>query len=170
MKGPGFSRREVLTIAAVASRRVAVSAPPAPSIGVAGTTPWQVPKDIAAEQYREMRGFLEGQIALCRDSRVPGTRDQLREMIGAIDVLQSPRPKSEPLGSDAVCTADLVSWQILKLGNLPSTAIGPAGAAVHEQGILLRPVATGKLPAVITIPDASESAADLTGLRGNQSS
>ncbi|MFN0166378.1 MAG: dienelactone hydrolase family protein, partial [Bryobacteraceae bacterium] len=55
---------------------------------------------------------------------------------------------------------ELVSWPILRTGT-----IGPTmGQVVREYGILLTPGGAGRFPAVIAIPDATHSAADITGL------
>ena len=142
--------------------------------GVAPTLPnsskWNVPADIAAEQYRELHSFFERQTAQIASSRKSGTRDDLRRMIGAVDQLESPRARRVPIGADAACTAELVSWQILKLGTLAATGNGPASGGVHEQGVLLTPKGNGPFPVVIAIPDATESAADITGLTGSTAS
>jgi dienelactone hydrolase len=162
-----LSRRELISLATAATMSTAVGTASAQSGSATlapGTTAWQPPSDIAAEQFREMRTFLERQIARCGQSRQVGTRDQFRHIIGAIDPLQAPQPKVEAIGADGVCTADLVSWPILKLGNLAPTASGPAQAVVHERAILLKPHGRGPFPAVIAIPDADQSAADITGL------
>ena len=51
-----------------------------------GTTRWQFPADIAAEQYAELRAFYERQHeAAYRPLAGEAARAKLRELIGAVD-------------------------------------------------------------------------------------
>ncbi len=132
-----------------------------------GTTPWQFPDDIVSRQFQELRHYYEQEIhAAARDRRRfwQGTRaenlDAFRKMIGAIDPLESPKPDREVLGHTGAYGVELVSWPILRTGT-----IGPTmGQTVRAYGILLTPVGAGRFPAVIAIPDATHSAADIAGL------
>src|SRR5262249_30089854 len=57
------------------------------------------------------------------------------------------------------------SWPLLRIGAQPPTR-GSAGTLVRCYGILLEPRSAGKHPAMITVPDSTQSAADLAGLAG----
>ena len=136
------------------------------------TTLWDFPDTMVSEQYRELRDFYERQI---RDSeprresfskRSPEDRRKLlRELTGAIDQPMAPKESRTPLGETADYAISLVSWPLLRMGTQPPTR-GSAGTLVRCYGVLLEPRGTGRRPAVITIPDATQSAADIAGLTG----
>ncbi|HZT33225.1 MAG TPA: prolyl oligopeptidase family serine peptidase [Bryobacteraceae bacterium] len=138
-----------------------------------GTTPWNFPQDIVAEQYREMIGFYERQIAEAAARRhtfwepagaeaIERNRAEFRRLIGAMDTFLPPQPERRLLGDAGAYTVSLVSWPLLRLGNEGSTS-GSSGALVREYGLLLLPKPAVRRPAVIAVPDATHSAADLAG-------
>lgn len=132
------------------------------------TKPWQFPADIVAEQYRELRGYFEREIARLAAQRRPFpdgsvARQKFRELIQATDSLAPPKPETTMVSDFGPFTASLVHWPILRPGNSPST-IASAGGMVREYGILLAQKSAGPHPSVIVIPDANQSAADLCGL------
>src|SRR5262249_49585886 len=136
------------------------------------TTPWDFPGHIVAEQYRELRDFYERQIqdaATTREafSRKPpeGQRKLLSMLTGAIDQPVALKADRTPLGETPDYSAFLLSWPLLRIGAQPPTR-GSAGTLVRCYGILLEPRSAGKHPAMITVPDSTQSAADLAGLAG----
>lgn len=133
-----------------------------------GTERWEFPADIAAEQYRELRGYFEREIAelAARRGAVLNptvARQKFRELIRATDSFSEPKPETAAISDFGPFTASLVHWPILRPGNAPST-VASAGSMVREYGILLAQKTSGLRPAVIVIPDANQSAADLCGL------
>jgi len=90
-------------------------------------------------------------------------RDELRRMIGAVDQFLPPNPTVTQIGATAAFTFSLVEWPVLRLGSVGSTA-GSSGAFVKQYGLLLESKRSGKHPAVIAVPDAHLSAADIAGL------
>src|SRR5260370_18320524 len=143
-------------------------------VSLPGTAHWDFPQDIATQQYLELRNYFEARIAAAgqRDrfwqgadwnQTVEQNRGELRRMIGAVEQFLPPDPKSKPLGSTSAFTFSLVEWPVLRLGSVGSTA-GSSGTVVKQYGILLESKRPGKHPAVIAIPDADLSAADIAGL------
>ncbi|HWB97389.1 MAG TPA: dienelactone hydrolase family protein [Bryobacteraceae bacterium] len=141
---------------------------------LSGTSPWDFPRDIVSEQYGELRHYFEERIQDAarersrywegdRDQVVARNREQLRQIIGAVEQFLPPAPKTRQIRATPAFTFSLVEWPILRLGSIGST-IGSSGAIVKEYGILLEPIRTGKHPAVVAIPDADLSAADIAGL------
>ncbi len=140
-----------------------------------GTSHWDFPGDIANEQFIELRSYFEARIAAAAHNRrrywegpnwnetVEGNREELRRIIGAVERFLPLDPKTKQLGSNAAFTYSLVEWPLLRLGNAGSTG-GSSTFLVREYGILLEPDQPGKRPAVIAIPDADQSAADIAGL------
>lgn len=137
-----------------------------------GTTRWDFPPDIVTEQYVELRRYFEARIDEAAQHRsrfwegaqaVEQRRLELRRMIGAVEQFLPPEPKTKQIASTSAFQYSLIEWPILRLGNIGSTA-GSSGALVKEYGILLEPNRPGKNPAVIAIPDAHLSAADIAGL------
>ncbi len=133
-----------------------------------GTTRWNFPADIAAEQYAELRTYFESKIAEAAKNRQPpfdldASRRELRKLIGANDPFLEPEAKTEPLSDFGPFTAKLVDWPVLRGGNTPPTQGTPTNL-VREYGVLLLPKADGSHPAVIVVPDANQSAADLCGV------
>jgi len=139
-----------------------------------GTAYWDFPQDIVTQQYTELRGYFEARIEAARErgrfwdgadwnQTVERNRDELRRMIGAVEQFLPPDPKIKQLGSTPAFTFSLVEWPVLRLGNVGST-IGSSGALVKQYGLMLEPKRPGKHPAVIAIPDAHLSAADIAGL------
>jgi dienelactone hydrolase len=136
------------------------------------TTLWDFPATIIEDQYRELRQFYERQIAEAAPRREAfahqspeSQRKLLRELTGVADQPFPPKPERMALGETAEYKAYLVSWPILRLGNAAPTR-GSAGTLVRCYGILLEPKSAGQRPAVIAVPDATQSAADLAGLTG----
>ena len=141
-----------------------------------GTSPWQFPADVTAEQYRELREFYE------RETREAGRererysaqadpaaqRELLARLSGAIDAPMPPVPVKTPLGETVDYAASLVSWPVLRLGTQAPTR-GASSTQVRVYGILLEPKGEGKRPAVVALPDATQSAADIAGLTGRLS-
>jgi dienelactone hydrolase len=135
-----------------------------------GTTAWEFPADIAAEQYAEMRGWYERAIARAREQRRPFTdaesgRREIREKLGIRDEFLTPKPEFEPVGDFGSFTASIVSWPILRAGTYGPT-VGSAGMLVREYGVLLTPKGSGNRPAVVVIADADRSASDISGITG----
>lgn len=135
-----------------------------------GSTHWNFPADIVAEQYAEMRGWYERAIAHAREQRrafpeAEAGRLQIRKRLGMRDEFLAPKPEVEVIGDFGPFTASLVSWPVLRAGTYGPT-IGSAGMLVREYGVLLAPKAAGKRPAAIVIADADRSASDITGLTG----
>jgi dienelactone hydrolase len=140
-----------------------------------GTLDWDSPQDIASAQHDELRRYFEARIAEASERRgrywsggdwnqiVERNRAELRTMIGAVDRFLPPAPQSKPLAATPAFTFSLVEWPVLPLGNIGST-VGSSGAKVKEYGILLESKRPGKHPAVVAIPDADVSAADIAGL------
>ncbi len=136
-----------------------------------GTTRLDFPKDMAAAQYAELRAFYEQQIADAARTRqshwtaekADENRRELRKTIGAIDPLMDPKPKVTALGEGGGVRASLVEWPISRVGTLGPT-MGAGSTLVRQYGIQLEPTAAGPHPAAIVVPDATESAADVTGL------
>jgi dienelactone hydrolase len=147
--------------------RPAILAQPAERLP--GTAQWDFPQDIVAEQYTELRRYFETRIAEASERRRFATRDSkavredLRRMIGAVDKFLPPEPIIKEIGATAAFTFSLVEWPILRLGTIGSTA-GSSGALVRQYGLLLESKRSGKHPAVIAIPDAHLSPADIAGL------
>jgi dienelactone hydrolase len=133
-----------------------------------GSAIWDFPANIAGEQYTELRAYFESKIAEAAKNRQPpsdivGARRELRKLIGAIDTFLKPEPKTEPLSDFGPFTAALAGWPVLRGGNDPPTQGTPTNL-VREYGVLLTPKSEGRRPAVIVVPDADQSAADLSGL------
>jgi dienelactone hydrolase len=128
-----------------------------------GTKLWQFPADIVAEQYRELRTYFEREIATAANKRPAASRQRFRELIRATDTMMEPKVQKTAVSDFGPFVASIVEWPILRPGNAPST-IGSAGIIVNEYGVLLMPKAAGKHPALIMVPDADQSAADLAGL------
>lgn len=133
---------------------------------------WDFPATIVEDQYRELRGFYERQILDAAAGREAFGRNPpevqrkvLRELTGVVDQPLSPVPLRVSLGDTADYRAYLVSWPVLRLGNTAPTR-GSAATLVRCYGILLEPASAGKRAAVIAIPDATQSAADIAGLTG----
>jgi dienelactone hydrolase len=143
----------------------ALALAPAVLAQLPGSSRWDFPPDIVAEQYGELRSYFEARIAEASSKRTLGgsLREDLSRMIGAVDPFLAPDARSTPLGQTAAFTFSLIEWPVLRLGNIGSTA-GSAGGFVKEYGILLETKRPGKHPAVIAIPDAHLSAADIAGL------
>ena len=138
-----------------------------PSGTLPGTTHWDFPPDIAAQQYAELRRYFETRIDEAAAQRIAlpaeRVRDELRQMIGAVDQFLPLQPTSKQIGATSAFTFSLVEWPVLRLGSIGSTA-GSAGTLVKQYGLLLESKRSGKHPAVIAIPDAHLSAADIAGL------
>ncbi|HUQ90160.1 MAG TPA: prolyl oligopeptidase family serine peptidase [Bryobacteraceae bacterium] len=138
-----------------------------------GATPWDFPAGIVAEQYAELRGFyeryFEKDLVPQREAfarRPPAEqRALLRELTGAIDTPMTPAPVRTALGSTSSYAASLVTWPLLRMGTQPPTR-GSAGTLVRCYGILLEPHGSATRAALIVVPDANQSAADLAGLTG----
>lgn len=134
-----------------------------------GTDHWNFPQDIVAEQYAELRRYFEARIAEAAAQRgrsvyqAEEVRRELRRRIGAVDQFLPPDPAIKQIGATAAFTFSLVEWPVLRLGNIGSTA-GSSGAVVKQYGLLLESKRSGKHPAVIAVPDAHLSAADIAGL------
>jgi len=134
-----------------------------------GTTPWDFPPDIAAEQYTELRRYFEAGITKAAGRRriakydPSAVREDLRRTIGAVDKFLPQQAVVKEIGATAAFTFSLVEWPLLRLGNTGSTS-GSSGAMVKQYGILLETKRSGKHPAVVAIPDASLSPADIAGL------
>jgi dienelactone hydrolase len=133
-----------------------------------GTSRWDFPADIVAEQYAELEGYLNAEIRLALDKRQPftdiaGAREELRRMIGAIDTFLPRQPKREEIGRLGAIKVSLVEWPLLPIGSTPPTR-GSAGTLVRQFGILLEPDGEQPHPAVVSLADADQSAADIAGL------
>ncbi len=137
-----------------------------------GTTRWDFPADIAAEQHDELRRYFEGRIAAAGEARsrywaranaVEQNRAEFPRIIGAVDTFFPPKPKIKTLSETAAIRFSLVEWPVLPLGNSPAT-LGSSGAVVTEYGVLLESKRPGKHPAVVAIADANVSAADISGI------
>jgi dienelactone hydrolase len=131
---------------------------------------WNFPESIVDDQYRELREFYEKQIREAEPERQAFSRSSfdvqrklLRELTGAIDRPLKPIGTRTSLGETAQYSVSLVSWPVLPMGAEPSTR-GAAGTQVRCYGILLEPKPAGKRAAVIAVPDATQSAADIAGL------
>ena len=139
----------------------------APPDAMQGTARWEFPADIAAEQYAELRSYLDGEIHAVMNRRRPSgdaaARTELRRLIGAIDTFLPRQPKREELGRLGAVKVSLVEWPLLPIGSTPATH-GSAGTLVRQFGLLLEPEGRGARPAVIALADANESAADIAGL------
>ena len=164
-----FTRTAVLLGACLLAGRLGAATDTLP-----GTTFWNFPQDIADEQYREMRDFYEKQIAEASRERhqywdranaegLARNRDVFRKTIGAVDTFLPLKPERTKLGDAGAYEVWLVQWPVLRLGNEGSTS-GSSGAMVREFGILLDPKPASRRPAMIAVPDATHSAADLAGL------
>ena len=141
---------------------------------LAGTDPWDVPPDIAAEQHEELRRYFEAAIAQAAERRaefwsgdrtqtVDRNRAELRRIIGAVDEFLPLKPQTKQIAATSAFTLSLVEWPVLPLGNSGPT-VGSSGAIVKQYGILLESKRPVKHPAVVAIPDAHLSAADIAGL------
>src|SRR3989442_87886 len=164
MPGRVLMRSQVLFLVCLVAAKLYAEGPDT----LPGSVRWNFPADIVAEQYGELRSYYEQEIASIAGQRRPfddpeAGRSELRRLIGAIDQFMVPRPQSGPLSDFGPFTASLVQWPVLGVGTEPPTT-GSAGTLVHEYGILLSPKAGGQHPAVIVIPDADQSAADIAGL------
>jgi dienelactone hydrolase len=127
------------------------------------STSWEFPNDIVAEQYRELRQYYEQAIANAQDKRPEPDIAEFRRMLGIEDTLIAPKPEQKPIAESGSHSVSLVSWPILSAGNTSATA----GKQVRLYGILISPKSAGKHPAVIAVPDASQSAADIAGITSN---
>ncbi len=120
-----------------------------------GARPWaDIPVDIAAEQYAELRAFYERQFAAYPKTRIEPAL--LRRIIGAGDSLIAPNPETTKLGEHI----SLVEWPISRIGTISPT-MGFSGALVRQYGILHEPAGPGAHPAVIVITDADRSGAEV---------
>jgi len=128
------------------------------------TTAWEFPADIAAEQYAELRAFYEKRIAL-GPSR-PGTREDLRRIIGAVDKLLPPQPRFTPLGQAGGMRVSLVDWPISRIGSIGPT-MGFSGALIRAYGLLWEPVGAGPFPALVAIADADQPASAIAPRPGH---
>lgn len=136
-----------------------------------GAAKLDFPADMAAVQYAELRAFYERQIADAAAKRrvywtpekADENRRELRKTIGAIDPLMDPKPKVTSLGEGGGVRASLVEWPISRIGTIGPT-MGGTNTVVRLYGIQLEPIAGGPHPAALLIPDATENAADVTGL------
>jgi len=129
-----------------------------------GTKPWNYAQTIVAEQYQELRAYYERLIADAarkRESLRPD-REEFRRMIGAVDPMRAPKPKTEVIGRTPDYWVSLVDWPILPLGTIGPTMTG--GRQVREYGIVLEPRGSGPFQAMIAVADATSSAADIAGL------
>lgn len=130
-----------------------------------GTTPWDFPKDIVAEQYLELRQYYERELARAASRRGrywqraewQSNREELRRLLGVVDPLIAPKPDTTPLEGGGAFSVSLVEWPILRLGNSGSTG-GFSGAMVREYGLLLAPKSPGRHPATIVLGDAGQFA------------
>src|SRR6476620_1623270 len=91
-----------------------------------GTARWQFPADIAAEQYRELESYLDREIRAKLDARPnfsdpAAARQELRNLIGAIDSFLPRQATRQELGSFGKVKASLVEWPLLPLGSTPPT-------------------------------------------------
>jgi dienelactone hydrolase len=118
------------------------------------------PADIAAEQFAELRAFYESQHSAA--SRTPLDPAALRRAIGAIDPLTAPKPERTRLTD----TASLVEWPISRIGTVSPT-MGFSGALVRQYGILHVPATPGPHPAVIVVPDANRTGAEVPPIDGH---
>ena len=133
-----------------------------------GTTHWDAPQDILTEQYNELRLYFEKRIEdgakqRGQDQSPERIREELRRMTGAVDQFLPPEPRSRQIAATAAFTCSLVEWAVLRLGSNGSTS-GSSNTVVRQYGLLLESKRAGKHPAVIAIPDAHLSAADIAGL------
>jgi len=145
------------------------------SATLAGTSLWDFPRDIIAEQHNELLRYFEDRIGEAARRRgrfwegpdwggiVSRNRAELRRIIGAKDAFLPPVPQRRQIAETPAFTFSLVEWPVLRLGANGAT-LGSSGAMVKEHGILLESKRPGKHPAVIAIPDADLSAADIAGL------
>jgi len=161
----------MLRVAALAAcGALAAAQPPLPN-----TRAWSFPEDIVTRQYGELRLYYEREIAAATARRtqalarmdaaglrasVGARRAAFREMIGATDPFLPPAPESELLGHTGAYRVELLSWPILRTGTIAPTG----GQAVRQHGLLLTPAGPGPFPALVVVPDATHSAADLAGL------
>lgn len=121
-----------------------------------GTTRWDFPADIAAEQYAELRAFYERQHQTAYNPLKGETaRVKLRELIGAIDELTVGKVDLRPQGESDGVKVTLVEWPISRIGGIGPTS-GSSGSLVRQWGVLLEPAAPsqGKRPATVAIGDA----------------
>jgi dienelactone hydrolase len=133
-----------------------------------GTSRWNFPADIVAEQYAELDRYLDREIRSALEQRQPFTdpvaaRRDLRRLIGAIDAFLPLKPKREEIGRLGAIQVSLVEWPVLPIGSTPPTR-GSAGSLVRQFGILLEPETAQSRPGVIALADADSSAADIAGL------
>lgn len=140
-----------------------------------GTTLWDFPNDIAAEQYRELRAFYEQRMAEAERERqqywqaagtIEANREELRRTIGAIDKFQAPKPERTFVGETGAYRVSLVKWPLMAIGTEAPTGLS---GRVHEYGLLLEPNGSGPFPAVVAVADANNSATDIAGLTGRLS-
>lgn len=167
-----FGRR---FFAAAALLSVCLSARGQDPATLPGTEHWDFPSDIVAEQHTELLRYFEACIDEAARQRgrfwegpawdqiVARNRVELRRLIGADDEFLSPKPQRKQIAETPAFTYSLVEWPVLRLGNTGSTS-GSSGTVVKEYGILLESKRTGTHPAVVAIPDAHLSAADIAGL------
>jgi dienelactone hydrolase len=142
------------------------------------SAPWEFPANIVAEQYAELRSFYESRIGEAAAHRaefwkgsnwpavVRGNREHFNRMLGATASLREPKLDRRLISESSSHTVWIVQWPILPVGNEPATSRG----FVIEAGILILPEASGPHPAVIVVPDADRSAADIAGLTGKLAS
>ena len=129
-----------------------------------GTTRWEFPSDIAAEQYGELRAFYEKQHKLPGSQRLSGggaaAVARLREITGAVDPFTIGKVDQRPQGvtSEGV-RVSLVEWPMARIGTLGPTA-GSSASVVRQYGVLLEPPG-GQAPreAMIAVGDADRSGA-----------
>lgn len=134
-----------------------------------GTDRWRFPADISTEQYAELETYLDADIHAVLKNRHPfadpvAARKELRRLLGAVDAFLPQKPQREEIGRLGSVTVSLVEWPVLPLGTTPPTR-GSAGTLVRQFGIQFEPDAPKQpRPAVIVIPDADQSASDISGL------
>ena len=139
-----------------------------------GTTRWEFPSDIVADQYRELRNFYERQHRDAAGEReqfarlaVEDRRKRLAELTGVRDDLMTPSPATHPVGRHGRLfgCAGVLAHPAIRHARTDAW-LGQYARAGY--GILLAPHGGGRRPAVIMIPDATQSAADLAGLTGHR--
>jgi dienelactone hydrolase len=138
------------------------------------SAPWVFPTDIVAEQYGELRAFYEGRIGEMASHRaefwkdgdwaaiVRENREHFKRMLGATETLRQPKLERRLISESPSHSVWIIQWPILAVGNEGATSRG----FVIEAGILILPTASGPHPAMIVVPDADRSAADIAGLTG----
>ena len=121
---------------------------------------WDFPKDIAAEQYAELKNYYEG-LFKRPEKHLPDIA-ALRRMIGADIPLLPLRPTKTAISDAGPYTVSMVEWPLTAIGNTPPTR-GIVLNQVRFFGLLFEGKRGGK--SVVLSPDPAQWSLGLQAAR-----